>query len=72
MKDRTYDIIKNCALIVVPVTAFVASMISVWHIPYATELTATLTARVDIYLDEFLSKLNIRLLILAEYEGIQE
>lgn len=44
MKDKTYDIIKNCALIVVPVTAFVASMISVWHIPYATELTATLTA----------------------------
>ena len=44
MKDRTYDIIKNCALIVVPVTAFVASMVSVWHIPYATELTATLTA----------------------------
>ena len=44
MKDKTYDIIKNCALIVVPVTAFVASMIAVWHIPYATELTATLTA----------------------------
>ena len=44
MKDKTYDIIKNCALIVVPVTAFVASMISVWHIPCAAELTATLTA----------------------------
>lgn len=44
MKDKTYDIIKNCALIVVPVTAFVASMIAVWHIPCASELTATLTA----------------------------
>jgi hypothetical protein len=44
MNNKTYDIIKNCALIVVPVTAFASAMIAVWHLPYASELTATLTA----------------------------
>lgn len=44
MNDKTYDIIKNTALIITPVLAFVASLVSIWNIPHGAEITATLTA----------------------------
>lgn len=44
MSNRTYDTIKNIALIITPVLAFLASLITIWNIPYGAELTATLTA----------------------------
>ena len=44
MSNKTYDTIKNIALIITPVLAFLASMISIWNVPYGAELTATLTA----------------------------
>jgi len=44
MTNKTYDLIKNVALVVTPVLAFLASLISIWNIPYGAELTATLTA----------------------------
>lgn len=44
MSNKTYDIIKNIALILTPVLAFLASLVSIWGIPYGAEITATLTA----------------------------
>lgn len=44
MSDRMYDIIKNVALILTPVLAFLASLVTIWNIPYGAEITATLTA----------------------------
>ena len=44
MSNRTYDTIKNIALILTPVLAFLASLITIWQIPYGAEITATLTA----------------------------
>lgn len=44
MNDKTYDIIKNTALIITPVLAFIASLVSIWNIPHGAEITATLTA----------------------------
>lgn len=44
MNDKTYDIIKNTALIITPVLAFIASVVSIWNIPHGAEITATLTA----------------------------
>lgn len=44
MTDKTYDIIKNTALIITPVLAFIASLVSIWNIPHGAEITATLTA----------------------------
>ena len=44
MSNRTYDIIKDIALILTPVLAFLASLVSIWGIPYGAEITATLTA----------------------------
>lgn len=44
MSNKTYDIIKNAALIATPILAFLASLIAIWNIPHGAELTATLTA----------------------------
>lgn len=44
MSNKTYDTIKNIALILTPVLAFLASLITIWNVPYGAELTATITA----------------------------
>lgn len=45
MNDKTYDILKRVALIVVPALAtFVNAVGIVWGIPYTNEATATITA----------------------------
>lgn len=45
MNNRTYDILKRIALIVVPALAtFVNAVGIVWGIPYTNEATATITA----------------------------
>lgn len=45
MNDRTYDIFKRIALIVIPALAtFVNAVGIVWGVPYTNEATATITA----------------------------
>jgi hypothetical protein len=44
MSNKTYDIIKNIALIATPVLAFLASLVTIWDLPYGPQLTATFTA----------------------------
>lgn len=44
MSDKTYDTIKNLALIVAPVITFLGALISIWNVPYSAEITATLAA----------------------------
>lgn len=45
MNDKTYDILKRVALIVVPALAtFVNAVGIVWVVPYTNEVTATITA----------------------------
>lgn len=44
MSNRTYDTIKIIALICTPLIAFVASVCTIWSVPHAQEITATLTA----------------------------
>lgn len=45
MNDRTYDILKRIALIVIPALAtFVNATGIVWGVPYTNEITATITA----------------------------
>lgn len=45
MNNKTYDILKRVALIIIPALAtFVNAVGIVWGIPYATEATATITA----------------------------
>lgn len=44
MSNKTYDIIKLIGLIAVPVLAFIASLCSIWNVPYCEQITASLTA----------------------------
>lgn len=45
MNDKTYDILKRVALIIVPALAtFVNAAGIVWEVPYTNEVTATITA----------------------------
>ena len=44
MSDKTYDTIKTVALLVAPVITFIGALVSIWNIPYMTEITATLAA----------------------------
>ena len=44
MSNQTYDRIKFCALLIAPVVAFIASLVSIWGIPYGEQIVATLTA----------------------------
>ena len=44
MDNRTYDIIKLTALVATPLIAFLASLCSIWTVPHAQEITASLTA----------------------------
>ena len=44
MSNKAYDTLKTIALVATPVLAFMASVASIWNVPYGSELTATLTA----------------------------
>ena len=45
MNDKTYDILKRTALIIIPALAtFVNAAGMVWGLPYTNEITATITA----------------------------
>jgi small basic protein len=44
MTNKQYDTLKMIALILTPVLAFLASLTNIWHVPYAEQLVATLTA----------------------------
>lgn len=44
MTNKTYDTIKNVALLITPIIVFGCSLVSIWNIPYGAEITATLAA----------------------------
>lgn len=44
MTNQQYDTLKTIALIITPVLAFLASVVTIWGIPYGEQIVATLTA----------------------------
>ena len=58
MSNKTYDVLKTIALIATPVLAFLASLVSIWNIPYGPQLTATFTA-IDTLIGTIVVVLNI-------------
>lgn len=44
MSNKTYDLIKNTALIVTPVTVLISALLAIWNVPYCNEITASLAA----------------------------
>ena len=44
MSNKTYDVLKNVALVAAPVIVFASTLLAIWNVPYQTEITATLAA----------------------------
>lgn len=44
MKNTTYDKIKFCALLIAPILTFLASLVTIWGIPYGEAITATIAS----------------------------
>ena len=44
MNNKTYDIIKNTALLAAPIIVFLSALVTIWNIPHGAEITATLAA----------------------------
>lgn len=58
MSNKTYDILKVIAQIILPLIAtFIVSTFEIWHLPYGVEISATIMA-VDTLLGGILAKLS--------------
>lgn len=44
LTNQQYDTLKTIALIITPILAFLASLVSIWNFPYGEQIIATLTA----------------------------
>lgn len=44
MNNKTYDIIKNVALLAAPIIVFISALVSIWEVPYGAQITASLAA----------------------------
>ena len=44
LSNKTYDILKTIAWIVVPVLTFIGAVCIIWDVPFAEQITATLAA----------------------------
>lgn len=65
MSNKTYDVIRLIGEIAVPVIAFIASLCTIWNVPYCAEITASLTA-----LDTFIGA--VVMILRAKYNKTNE
>lgn len=60
MSNRTYDILKWIALVVLPAVATLYGVLSkIWGLPYGSEIVATITA-IDVFLGTLLGVSSIQ------------
>lgn len=44
MSNKTYDLLKNLCLVVIPFIAFISTICGIWNVPYTEQITGTLVA----------------------------
>lgn len=44
MSNKTYDTLKLIALVYLPMCTFIATTLTIWKVPYADQITATMVA----------------------------
>lgn len=44
INNKLYDVLNIIAKIVAPAITFISAVLAIWHVPYTTEITATLGA----------------------------
>lgn len=49
LKNKTYDILKLIALLILPLSELVAAVAHIWGLPYGAQIVATLVA-IDAFL----------------------
>ena len=59
ISNKVYDILSLVSRIFVPISAFIASLLVIWQVPYAEQITATLTA-VDTLLGGLVMALKVQ------------
>ena len=60
MSNKTYDILKWIALVVLPAVATLYGVLSkIWGLPYGSEIVATITA-IDVFMGTILGVSSIR------------
>ena len=57
MSNKAYDILKNIALIFIPLCAFISTLLPIWNVPYTEQITATLVA-IDTFLGALVKALS--------------
>lgn len=58
MKNKTYDILKFIAQVILPLLAtFIVTLFDIWKLPYGVEISATIMA-IDTLLGGILMKLS--------------
>lgn len=58
MSNKTYDTLKTIALVGTPIITFLVALCTIWDVPHAPEITASLAA-LDALLGAILAKLSI-------------
>lgn len=44
LSNKTYDVLKFIAVIILPIGEFITSISTIWGLPYGTQIVATLAA----------------------------
>lgn len=70
MSNKTYDVLKWIALVVLPAlgTLYFA-LAGIWHLPYGEQIVGTITA-IDTFLGALLGISNIKYNKVEEYEEV--
>lgn len=57
LKNKTYDILKLIALVVLPAAGFISALSEIWGFPHGAEVAATLVA-LDTFLGALIQKIG--------------
>jgi len=44
ISNKAYDVLSFLAKIIAPIATFIAALLTIWNIPYAPQITASLAA----------------------------
>jgi hypothetical protein len=59
ISNKVYDVLCIIAKIVAPVCTLIAAILTIWHIPYTKEITATLAA-FDVFIGSLVTVFKIQ------------
>ena len=58
ISNKAYDVLCIISKIVAPAITFISAVLAIWHVPYTTEITATLGA-FDVFIGALVVALKV-------------